>query len=71
LRRGSCGEYLDENGKWRKLHYEKLYNLYSLYNILRVIKSRRLTRMKEGRSALEMFTPKTTGKRLLGRVRRR
>jgi hypothetical protein len=28
--------------QWRKLHYEKLYELYALPNVIRVIKSRRM-----------------------------
>ena len=50
--------------------------LFSL-NIVRVIKSRRLrwagsvTRMEKGRSAFKILTGKPTGKRPLGRSRRR
>ena len=46
-------------------------------NIVRMMKSRRLRwagnviRMEEGRSALKILTGKPTGKRLLGRPRRR
>ena len=32
----------DENGEWRRLHYEELHNMYCSLNIVRVIKSRRL-----------------------------
>jgi hypothetical protein len=32
-------------GGWRKLHNEELHNLFSSPNIIRVIKSRRMTRM--------------------------
>ena len=50
---------------------------YSSPNIVRVIKSRRLrwaghvARMEECRSALKILTGKPTGKRPLGRPRRR
>ena len=52
-------------------------NLYRSPNIVRVIKSRRLrwaghvTRMEEGRSVFKILTGKPTGKRPLGRPRRR
>ena len=52
------GPKRDENGEWRRLHYEELHSLYLSPNIVRVIKSRRLrwaehvARMEEGRSAL-------------------
>ena len=52
------------------------YNRWSP-NIVRVIKSRRLrwagdvARMEEGRSAFKILTGKPTGKRPLGRPRRR
>ena len=51
--------------------------LYRSPNIVRVIKSRRLrwaghvARMEEGRSAFRILTGKPTGKRPLGRPRRR
>jgi hypothetical protein len=51
--------------------------LYRSPNIVRVLKSRRLrcaghvARMEEGRSAFKMLTRKPTGKRTLGRPRRR
>jgi hypothetical protein len=51
--------------------------LYRSPNIVRVIKSKRLrwashvARMKEGRSAFKILTGKPTGKRPLGRPRRR
>ena len=50
---------------------------YRSPNIVRVIKSRRLrrtgnvARMEEGRSAFKILTSKPTGKRPLGRPRRR
>ena len=51
--------------------------MYRSPNIVRVIKSRRLrwechvARMQEGRSAFKILTGKPTGKRPLGRPRRR
>ena len=53
------------------------FSLYCSSNIVRVIKSRRLrwaghvARMEEGRGAFKLFTGKPTGKRPLGRPRRR
>ena len=67
----------DENGEWRRLHNEEIYSLYRSANIVRVIKSRRLrwaghvARMEEDRSAFKILTAKPTGKRPLGRPRRR
>ena len=52
----------DENGEWRRLHYEELHSLYRSPNIARAIKSRRLrwaghvVRMEEGRSAFKILT---------------
>jgi hypothetical protein len=51
--------------------------LYHSHNIVRVIKTRRLrwagyvARMEEGRSAFKILTGKLTGKRHLGKPRRR
>ena len=56
---------------------KKLHSLYRSPNIVRVIKSRRLrwaehvARIEEGRSAFKILTGKPTGKRPLGRPRRR
>ena len=68
----------DENGEWRRLHNAELHSLYrSPKIIVRVIKSRRLrwagqvARMEECRSAFKILTGKPTGKRPLGRPRRR
>ena len=53
------------------------FHLYRSPNIVRVIKSRRLrlaehvARMEEGRSAFKVLAGKPTGKRPLGRPRRR
>ena len=61
----------------RRLHNEELHSLYRSPNIVRVIKSSRLrwaehvARMEEGRSAFKILTGKPTGKRPLGRHRRR
>ena len=71
------GPKSDENGRCRWLHNEELYSLYRSPNIVRVIKSRRLrlaghvARMEEGRSTFKILTGKPTGKRPLGRPRRR
>ena len=60
-----------------RLHNEELHILYRSPNIIRVIKSRRLrwaghvVRMEDGRSAFKIVTGKPTGKRPLGRPRRR
>ena len=71
------GPKRDENGEWRRLHNEELHSLYRSPNIVRVIKSRRLrwaghvARIEEGRSAFKILIGKPTGKRPLGRPRRR
>ena len=71
------GPRRDENGEWRRLHNEELHSLYLSPNIVRVIKSRRLrwaghvARIEEDRSAFKILTGKPTGKRPLGRPRRR
>ena len=68
---------MDENGEWRRLHDEELHNLFRSPNIIKVIECRRLrwaghvARMEEGRSAFKILTDKSTGKRPLGRPRRR
>jgi hypothetical protein len=63
-------------GNWKKkLHNEELHNMYSSPN--RMIKSRRMrwaghvARMGETRNACRIFVEKPTGKRPLGRPRRR
>ena len=72
-----CMYIWDENGEWRRLHIEELHSLYSSPNIVQVIKSRRLrwaghvARMEESRSTFQILTGKPTGKRPLGRPRRR
>ena len=71
------GPKRDENGEWKRLHNEVLHSLYRSLNIVRVIKSRRLrwaghvARMGEVRNAFKILTGKPTGKRPLGRPRRR
>ena len=68
---------MDKNGEWRRLHNEKLHSLYRSPNIVRVIKYRGLrwaghvARMEEGMGAFKILTGKPTGKRALGRPRRR
>ena len=58
-------------------HNEELHSLYRSPNIVRVIKSIRLgwaghvARMEEGRRAFKILAGKPTGKRPLGRPRRR
>ena len=65
----------DENFKW--LHNEELHGLYRSPNTVRVIKPRRsrwavyVARMKRGRTAFTTLTSKPTGRRSLGRPRRR
>ena len=67
----------DENGEWKRLHNEQLHSLYRSHNIVRVIKSRRLrwaghvARMEEDMTALKILAGKPSGKRFLGRSRRR
>ena len=67
----------DENGEWRRLHNVELLSLYRSANIVRVIESRRLRWaghvpiMENCRSVLKMLAGKPTGKRPLGRPRRR
>jgi len=76
LRRIS-GPKRDKNVERRRLHNEEIHSLYRLHNIVRVNKSKILrwaghvARMEEGRSAFKILTGKPTGKRPLGRPRRR
>jgi hypothetical protein len=71
------GAKREENGEWRRLHNEELHSLYRSTNIVRAIKSIRLrwtglvARMEEVRSAFKILTVKPTGKRPVGRPRRR
>jgi len=57
--------------EWRKLHNEELKDLYSLPNTARVVKSRRVAGMGEGRGVRRVLVGKPEGKRPLGRPRRR
>jgi hypothetical protein len=65
------------NGDWRRFHNEGLHSLYHSPKIVRVIKSKRLryashvARMEEGRNAFKLLAGKPTGRRPLGRTRRR
>ena len=69
------GPKRDESEEWRRLHNQELHSLYR--SPFRVIKSRRLrwaghvARMEEGRSAFKILAGKPTGRRHLGRPRRR
>ena len=71
------GPKRDENGQWRRLHNEELHSLYRSHNIVRVIQFRRLrwtghvARIEESRSPFNILTGKPTGKRPLGRPRRK
>jgi hypothetical protein len=76
--RRTCGPKTDEIvGGWRKLHNEELHNLCSSPSIIRVTKSRRMIltghviRMGEKRNAYRILVGKPTGKRPLGRPKRR
>jgi hypothetical protein len=71
------GPRREEDGSWRKSHYDELHSLYSSPNIVRVIKSRRLrwtghvARMGEGRGVYRVLVGMPEGKRPLGRPRLR
>ena len=68
---------MEDNREWRTLHIEELLVLYGSPNIVRVIKSRRLrwaghvARIEDYRSSFKILAVKHTGKRPLGRPRRR
>ena len=67
----------DENGEWRRLHNEELHSLDRSPNIVRIIKSRKLrwaghvAIMEEGSIAFKILKVKLSGKRTLGRPKRR
>ena len=67
----------DENGEWRRLHNEELRFMFRSPNTVTVIRSRKMrygghvARMEEGRSTFKILTASLTGKRPLGRPRRR
>ena len=71
------GHKRDRNGECWRLHNEEHHSFHRSPNIVRVIKSRRLrwtghvARMEESRCAFKILTGKPTGKRSLGRPRRR
>ena len=46
----------NENGEWRRLHYEEFHSLYHSPNIVRLRQARNGTRMGEGRSAFKILT---------------
>ena len=65
------------NGEWRRPHIQELHSSYRSPNIVRVNKSKTLTwaghvaRLEDGTSAFKILTGQPTGKRPLGRPRRR
>ena len=61
------GPKRDEKGEWRRLHNEELHCLYRSPNIVR----QNVDRIEEGRNPFKILTDKPTGKRTLGRPRRR
>jgi hypothetical protein len=71
------GPKRDDNWEWRRSYNEELHSLYRSPNIYRMIKSGRIrwaghvARMEEGRIAFKILTGTPTGKRILGRPRRR
>jgi len=76
LRRIS-GPKTDEDGSWRKMHYDELHSPYSSPNIVRMIKSWRVSwtghvaRMGEGRGVYRVLDGRPEGKTALERPRHR
>ena len=71
------GHKRNENGEWRKVPQRELHSLYFSPNRVSVIKFRTfrwagdVAIIKEAKSAFKISTGKRTGKRLLGRPKRR
>jgi hypothetical protein len=71
------GPEREEDGSWRKLHNDELYDLYYSPFFVWVIESRRLrgvghvVRMGEERSGYKFLVGRPKEKRPLGRLRRR
>jgi hypothetical protein len=71
------GPKREEDGSWRKLHNDELYNLYSSPNNFRVITSKRMrwtghvARMGERKGVYGVLFGRPEWKRPLGRPRRR
>ena len=71
------GPKRDENGKCKILQNYEFHSLYPSPSTVRVIRCRRVVwaglvaSMEEGRSVFKILTGKPTGKRPLGRPRRR
>ena len=62
-----------ENREWRRLHNGELHCLYCSPNIVRVKieMACHIYRMEEGRTAFKILAGTSTGKRFLGRPKRR
>ena len=66
-----------ENGEWRILHNEEVYQLYQDVDVLRFVELNKLrwaghvTRMDEGRFPKRAMEAQLTGKRPVGRPRKR
>jgi hypothetical protein len=71
------GPKREEDELWRKFHNDELHNQFSSPNIIRVIKSKRMMRSRhvaclgEGRVICSVLVGRPEGKRPLGRPRRR
>ena len=68
---------MDGYVEWRRLHNEDVHSLYRAPDIVKVITCRRMrwtghvARVEEHRGSFKILTGTPTGKRLLGRPRRR